>query len=77
MMRQLSVSRTGDHEEGNRATVRYQVEREKDDQLEDLFQAEGLELGLGGWFAQHLDRRGRIGEKQAMGRDKIGEAMVD
>ena len=37
VMRQLSVSSTGNHEKGNRATVRYQVERQKDNQLHDLF----------------------------------------
>lgn len=77
VVRQLSVPSTGNHEKGNRATVGYQVEREKDDKLDDLFQAERLELGLGGWLAQHLDRSGRIREEQTVGRDEIGQAMVD
>lgn len=76
VVRQLPVPRTGNHEKGNSTTVRYQVEREKDDQLDDLFQAEGLELGLGGGLAQHLDRRGRIREKQTMGRNEIGQSVV-
>lgn len=76
VMRQLPVPRTGNHEKGNRATVRYQVEREKDDQLDDLFQAEGLELGFGGRVAQHLDRSRRIPEKVTMGRNEIGQSVV-
>lgn len=77
VMRQLSVTRTCDHEEGKRAAIGYQIERKEHNQFDDLFQAERLELGLGGWLAQHLDRSRRIGEEYAMGHDEIGQAMVD
>jgi hypothetical protein len=76
-MRELAQPGASNHDEGHVADIWDQVDRQTDDQLDDLLPAEGPELSAAGRFAEHADCVWGVDEDDALGGDQIGVAIVD
>lgn len=77
VVRKCSQPRTRDNNESGRSHVRYQVEREEEDELDDLNETPGLEDSHCRWLPKHLDRVGRVWEDDSMRTDKVDQTFVN
>ena len=76
-MRKLAQTSPSDEEVGWHTNVWYKVEREKDNELDNLYDAPWLVFGAGGRLPEHLDRVRGVGEDEAMGSDKVCQIVID
>lgn len=76
-MRQFPQSRSSDDDESQSTNIRDEIERQEDDQLNNLNNAPWRVDGRACGLPQHLDRRRRIVKKNPMGRNKALQSEFD